>query len=139
MSSIIIRQPNDAEFNSVKSYVKEYWLDDESMSKEQFKILLYEGNLAAFGRLKRHSDGIELCTLGVVEKFRNKNLGTAMVKGLLSGIGQDVYIVTVIPGFFTKLGFKATKEYPGSLQKKCDNCCNNYHVGQTYVVMKYSM
>ncbi|HWY99156.1 MAG TPA: GNAT family N-acetyltransferase [Bacteroidia bacterium] len=136
MATILFRQPNDAEFEEVKRHSEEYQLDNENMSKDQFKIILHEGKLAAFGRLKKHNDAMELSTVGVVKEFRGKKLGEAIVRSFADEARQDLYLVTVIPDFFSKMGFKAVKEYPISLQNKCDNCCQKHHPGEVYVVMK---
>ena len=138
MGAILFREPTEAELEVVKKYVHEYWLDDEGVDKKQFKILLYEGKLAAFGRIKEHKDSIELCTVGVVEKYRGKRLGEELVKRFLSEIKQEVYLVTVIPSFFNRLGFKEAKKYPASIREKCDRCGNKYHVDESYVVMRYA-
>lgn len=138
MATTLIRQPNAAEFEQVKKYAEKFRLDNENMERNQFKVLLRDNKLAAFGRLKVHKDAIELCTLGVVEEYRGKKLGEVLVSDFVAAAEQDIYLVTVIPFFFSKMGFKETKQYPASLQEKCDNCCSHYHVDETYVVMKHS-
>ncbi len=137
MPDIIIRQPDDTEFAEVKEYVEEFWLDNSNMVKEQFLILLYKGHFAAFGRLKEHPDCSELCTLGVVNEFRGKHLGEAMVKALVKKAKSQVYLVTVIPDFFAMLGFSFTEKYPAPMRQKVEVCTKEYHVGETYKVMKY--
>ena len=136
---MLIREPNDLEFEEVKKYVEKFWLDNENMTKEQFKVLLSDNELAAFGRLKTHKDAIELCTVGVVEEYRDRKLGKALAHDFIAGAKQDIYLVTVIPTFFSKMGFKEVKEYPDSIREKADRCGNKYHVDETYVVMKYSL
>ncbi len=138
-SPIYICRSNLKEFESdIKFYVKRFKLDDKNMAAHQFKVLLYENKFAAFGRLRDNGDAIELCSLGVVEEYRGKKLGNAIVKELLSEIKQDIYLVTVIPAFFTKLGFRETQEYPISLQDKRDNFCEHHHPGNCISVLKYS-
>jgi len=138
MSTISIRQPNETEFVEVRNHLKKFVLDSSEATKEQFKVLLYDDKLAAFGRLKQRNDGVELCSVGVVEEYRGKKLGEAIVKDILSIVKTDVYLVTVIPNFFKKLGFIETKEYPASLQHKRDNFCEYHHPGDCITVMKYS-
>ncbi len=138
MINIVVRQPNEAEFEDVRSYLKKFVLDSSEATKEQFKVLLYDDKLAAFGRLKQRKDGTELCSIGVVEEYRGKKLGEAIVKDILSTINTDVYLVTVIPNFFKKLGFKETKEYPASLKDKRENFCEYHHPGDCVTVMKCS-
>ncbi len=138
MAEIVIREPNDKEFEQVKKHVEEFWLDNGNMVKSQFRILLFNNRLAAFGRLRENDDAIELCTLGVIKRYQKRGIGMAIVRALLSSVEKDVYIVTVIPKFFLKLGFDAVKQYPKSLQKKRDLCTTQYHVGEAYEVMKWS-
>jgi N-acetylglutamate synthase-like GNAT family acetyltransferase len=136
---ITTRQPDDKEFEEVKKLVEEFWLDNRNMLKEQFRILLYKGKLAAFGRIRRHMDAIEFCSLGVVKELRGKGFGRAMMQCLLAGIKGDSYLVTVIPDFFSKLGFKEVEQYPDSIKAKANLCSTQYHVGEEYKVMKYKV
>jgi N-acetylglutamate synthase-like GNAT family acetyltransferase len=138
MSTTIIHQPSESEFEQVKKYARQFNLDDENMERSQFKVLLSDNKLAAFGRLKVHKDAIELCTLGVVEEFRGKKLGEALVRDFINQINQDLYLVTVIPTFFSKMGFKEVKEYPASIKEKTEMCGTKHHVDEVYVVMKHS-
>lgn len=137
MNEVIVREPDSKEFEEVKKYVKQFWLDDEQMLKEQFKILLQDDKPVAFGRLREKEDATELCTLGVLEEYRGRRLGSAMVKSLVSLAKKDVHVVSVIPGFFRKQGFIPVQEYPASIKKKVELCTEHYHVGVPYQVMKY--
>jgi N-acetylglutamate synthase-like GNAT family acetyltransferase len=138
MNTTIIHQPTESEFEQVKKYARQFDLDDENMEMSQFKVLLANNKLAAFGRMKVHKDGIELCTVGVVEEFRGKKLGQALVRDFIKSTKQDIYLVTVIPDFFNKMGFKEVKEYPASIKEKSEMCGTKHHVDETYVVMKHS-
>jgi len=134
---VIIRQPNDTEFEQVKKYVREFWLDNTDMHKEQFLVLLQNKKFTAFGRLKEHADCSELCTLGVVKEFRGKYFGQELTKALIKKAKHEVYLVTVIPDYFKKVDFVITSKYPASLKSKVNMCTTQYHVGQEYRVMKY--
>ena len=134
---IIIRQPGDKEFEEVKKHVDDFWLDNETMQKEQFRILLYKNKLVGFGRIRKNKDATELCSLGIIKEMRLKGLGKVMVKGLLSEVKGDVYVVCVIPDFFRKAGFTEVAEYPTSIQKKVNLCTADYNVGEPYKVLVY--
>lgn len=137
MSDIIIRQPNDKEFEQVKVLIDEFWLDNGNMQIEQFRVLLVDNKLTAFGRLRRNGDATELCTLGVVKEMQGKGYGKAMVKALLSEAEGEVYVVCIIPQFFVKSGFKEVEQYPPSIDFKVNLCNTHYHVGIPYKVMKW--
>jgi len=134
---IIIRQPGDKEFEEVKKYIEDFWLDNETMLKEQFRIILFKNKLVGFGRIRKNKDATELCSLGIIKEMRLKGLGKAMVKGLLSEVKKDVFVVCVIPDFFRKAGFIEVTEYPISIQKKVNLCTTHYHVGEPYKVLVY--
>ncbi len=131
------KQPNAGEFEEVKKWVEDFWLDDESMDSARFRVLVDSNKVIAFGRLRENIDATELCTLGVVKEFRGKGLGRLMVECLLKEAKQDIYVVTVIPAFFSKLGFEFVENYPASMQKKVNLCTTDYHVGEIYRVMKW--
>jgi len=136
--TIVVREPSDKEFEEVKKWVEKFWLDNDNMQKEQFRVLIYNNSLAAFGRLRINDDATEICTIGVLTKFQKKGIGMAMVRSLLSSVEKEAYLVTVIPKFFLKLGFEAVKQYPKSIQKKRDLCVTQYHVDTPYEVMKWT-
>jgi N-acetylglutamate synthase-like GNAT family acetyltransferase len=134
---VTTRQPDDREFEEIKKLVGEFWLDNRNMLKKQFRIVLYKGKLAGFGRIRENDDATELCSLGVIKELRLKGLGKAMVKALVATVKTEIYLVTVIPEFFSKAGFKETKKYPESIKRKERLCTTEYHVGEEYKVMKW--
>jgi amino-acid N-acetyltransferase len=136
-AEIIIKQPDAKEFEQIKQQVKDLWLDDDGLNPTQFSVISDDGKVIAFGRLREHEDSTELCTLGVAKGFQQKGYGTKIVRHLLTQAKRDVYLVTVLPGFFAKLGFDFVDKFPDSLQKKVEMCGNHYHVGETYRVMKW--
>jgi N-acetylglutamate synthase-like GNAT family acetyltransferase len=136
-TEIIIKQPDAKEFEQIKQHVKDLWLDDDSLKPEQFSVIADKGKVIAFGRLREHNDSTELCTLGVVKGSQRKGYGTKIVRHLLAQANRDVFLVTVLPGFFAKLDFDFADKYPDSLQKKVEMCGSHYHVGETYKVMKW--
>lgn len=76
--------------------------------------------------LKKHSDCFELCSLGVEEAYRDKGLGAKLVHAVLKKAKREVYLTTIIPGFFEKFGFEKAGRFPESMIKKQDWClgCN---------------
>jgi len=134
---MVFKQPGANEFEQVKQFVQDFWLDDTDLQPQQFRVLADNGNVIAFGRLREHADATELCTIGVAKDFQNKGFGKEMVSHLISLARRDVYLVTVIPGFFAKLGFTKVEQYPLSIKGKIDMCIRDYHVDEPYFVMKW--
>ncbi|HTB32427.1 MAG TPA: GNAT family N-acetyltransferase [Bacteroidia bacterium] len=137
IDSAQFKRPDENEFEQVKQLVKDFWLDDADMQPGQFGVLSYNGKVIAFGRLREHADATELCTMGVAKDLQGKGLGDKMVKHLQGIAKRNIYLVTVIPDFFKKTGFKITETYPEPLQKKVERCSADFHVGETYHVMKW--
>lgn len=119
----------------VSTYVKKYVLDSEDLRAEQFVVAKKDNEVIGFGRLRRHSDALELCTLGVVEQHRRKGVGRAIVNELVKKAGDKLYVVCIIPAFFKKLGFTETAEFPSSIARKHHRCTTEYPVPEKYCVM----
>jgi N-acetylglutamate synthase-like GNAT family acetyltransferase len=137
MEAAIFKQPNQEEFEQVKQLVKEFWLDDADLQPIQFSVLSDNGKVVAFGRLREHADATELCTMGVAKDLQKMGYGKKMVLHLQNIAKRDIYLVTVIPDFFGEIDFKIVDTYPDSLRKKVDRCSADFHVGETYHVMKW--
>jgi N-acetylglutamate synthase-like GNAT family acetyltransferase len=135
--SRVFKQPEIKEFEQVKQLVNDFWLDDTGLQPQQFQVLSDNGKVIAFGRLREHADATELCTMGVAGEFQKKGFGKEMVNHLLCRAKCDVYLVTVIPDFFKRLGFDFAEQYPDSIQKKIKMCVTDYHVDEPYFVMKW--
>jgi N-acetylglutamate synthase-like GNAT family acetyltransferase len=134
---MIFKQPDTSEFEQIKQLADELWLDNTGMQRGQFQTFSDNGKVIAFGRLREHNDATELCTMGVAKEFQKKAFGKKMVKHLQSIAKHDIYLVTVIPDFFAKLGFNKVEQYPDSIKKKIDLCATDYHVDDPYFVMKW--
>ena len=85
------------------------------------------GRIAGLVALKRQPDCLELCALGVEPAHGGKGLAKALVEALMAEAPGDVYLATVIPGFFKACGFKRTPDTPQSFIEKrrtawCDGC-----------------
>jgi N-acetylglutamate synthase-like GNAT family acetyltransferase len=136
---MVFKQPDEKEFEQVKKLVEDFWLDNTDLQPAQFRVLSDAGSVIAFGRLREHVDATELCTIGVAKDFQKKGFGREMVNDLLAQAKREVYLVTVIPDFFAKLGFNKVEQYPASIKSKIDMCVKDYHVDEPYFVMKWEL
>jgi len=86
--------------------------DDEVATNIRSYILVeVEGILAGYGALHIHSPRLaEIRSLIVAPTFRGRSLGQGLVKEALSegkGLGvREVLVLTYLPEFFQKLGFR---------------------------------
>jgi N-acetylglutamate synthase-like GNAT family acetyltransferase len=134
--NIELRQPTSSEFSYLENYIRIYELDNRALNVAQFVAAFEQNKLLGFGRLRKHNDCVELCSLGVVAPYRRKGIGKRIVNELLKQTSESVYLVCVIPEYFFSFDFVVVDTYPNVLQDKLDFCTNNLIVEEKYVVMK---
>jgi N-acetylglutamate synthase-like GNAT family acetyltransferase len=130
----IFKIPSHQEFTEVCELIKEYRLDDRDFKKEEFTIALQNNKLMAFGRLRKHTDCLELCSIGVLKTSRSKGIGTELVKHIINN-DFPIYVVSIIPDFFARFHFKLTSNYPSSIKQKINYCTQQLVVPEEYVAM----
>lgn len=113
----------------IEQLAKSFDLDCEGLSWKQFTVVKNNNAIIGFGRLRNYPDPentgtgcTEAATIGVIPEERNKGIGTAIVKELIRLGPAEIFVVCVIPNFFSRLGFETVKQYPSALQKKVDFC-----------------
>lgn len=134
--SIQIKPCSIEDFELVKAYIQTFELDNRQLQAEEFLIAYYQEHLVGFGRIRNYSDCSELCSLGVIEPERMKGIGSQLCQALIKKARHPLYLVCIIPDFFTSLGFDITNHYPEPLKNKLNYCTQDLPVEETYVVMK---
>jgi N-acetylglutamate synthase-like GNAT family acetyltransferase len=133
---LIIRKPTGSEFQMICNYIRDFELDDRGLHPEQFSAAFRDNELVGFGRLREHSDCTELCSLGVMTPLRRKGIGKSIVKELIKRAPEKLYLVCIIPDFFTPFNFKIINNYPSSIQNKLNYCTEQLVVSEPYVAME---
>lgn len=127
---------NDIHFEKIKEYIAQFELDNRELKAEEFLIAVSGDELLGFGRIREYNDCSELCSLGVVEPHRFKNIGTDVTKSLIRKAKSELYLVCIIPVFFERLDFAVVDEYPSALKDKLNYCIGSLVVLEEYCVMK---
>lgn len=139
-NEIKLRQASFEDLKSIQDAIKEMQLDDTNMDYHQFVIAEMNGEFAGFGRIKEYNDAKELCSLGVLPKYRGKGISRLLIKELKTkAVVKPLHVVTIIPTLFKKFGFEEIIKYPNSLLPKINYCTNTLggcDNGEQYVVMK---
>lgn len=135
--SPLISSCTPEDFSLVKKYIAEFFLDDNDLRPEQFLVSKTENQIVGFGRLRNYQGCSELCSLGVLETFRRRGVGSALCEALIKKSVGPLYTVTIIPGFFERLGFAFSRQFPDEIKTKFDYCKSSLPVPETYVVMRY--
>jgi len=128
-----LRTPSDKQFQEICQLISEFRLDNRELHAGQFIAAVGENELVGFGRLRRHADCTELCSLGVIASQRRKGIGKALVKELISRAAGNVYLVCIIPDFFRPFGFKIVADFPSAIKNKLGYCSSELAVPETYL------
>lgn len=122
---MIIRSARQEDFSQIVALAKKLGLDYEGMNKDSYWVAEDAGRIVGMVGLKKHADCHELCALGVSLGYRGKGLGQKLVHTLLLNADRDIYLATIIPGFFEQCAFEQTAKFPASMKKApewCEGC-----------------
>lgn len=123
MNQLAFSVPSEADFKIILKEAKKFALDCDNIYPGQFIVARQGDEIAGFARIKTHDDCIELSTLGVLLPFRGCGTGRQLIRQLLKTTpAKKIYLVTVIPDYFRKSGFRVSNEIPVSLKTKKEDC-----------------
>jgi N-acetylglutamate synthase-like GNAT family acetyltransferase len=131
-----LQQPTPGQFSAICQYIQAFELDNRNLQKEEFIVALYQDEILGFGRLRKHVDCVELCSLGVVTPHRMKGIGKGLVKALVESTAAPIYLVCIIPEFFSPFGFQQINTFPDAIKNKMNYCTQELVVSETYVTMQ---
>jgi len=117
-----IRKANKADFPDIIRLAKACSLDYEGMEADAFLVAEERGRILGICGLKKHPECFELCALGVGMKWRGRGWGGRLVRAVLGEAPGEIYLATVIPGFFAPFGFEKAVAVPPSMVKKAEWC-----------------
>lgn len=133
---LLLKTPSDEDFELIRQCIHAFELDERELKKEEFCAAVEQQELRGFGRLRQHPDCTELCSLGVITPHRNKGIGKAITAALIRKQPYTtIYLVCIIPHFFTPFGFKEVSSFPASIKEKLDYCTQSLPVPEPYVAM----
>lgn len=118
----IIRQAKPQDLPVIKRLARKYGLLTDDFKTKEFLVARPAGRIIGFGRIKVRGRLKELASLGVVPSARKSGVGQALVRALVEKAGGTVYLATVIPRFFRRLGFKVVRRIPRELRRKAAYC-----------------
>jgi N-acetylglutamate synthase-like GNAT family acetyltransferase len=134
-------------FEQVIKGIEIMQLDNRELKMNDFLIALVESSiLAGFGRIRKYTNVAEVCSVGVFEKYRNNGIGKSIIQQLIYNFTiiqkntLPIYVVTIIPKYFEKLGFEIVKEasYPKEIYDKWLYCVSELPVPEEYVIMRFN-
>ncbi len=119
MIELDIRKATKKDKVPVIKLAKETGLFVPNMRLGDFYVAYRGENLVGVARFRAHSKaGIhELSNVGVKDGWRKCGIGSMIVSRIVDKAKGDVYLNTINPGFYEKLGFTAAKEIPSVMKK----------------------
>lgn len=117
-----IRKARTSDFPQILALARKLNLDYSDMAADDFWVAAEGEQVFGICGLKKHSDCAELCSLGVEESRRGRGLGRRLVEAVLRAGQPEIYLATVIPGYFAGFGFREADSVPASMIKKADWC-----------------
>ncbi|MDH7512027.1 MAG: GNAT family N-acetyltransferase [Clostridiales bacterium] len=131
-----VRKALKDDLPQISALAAKHNLDYENMAVDDFWVVEEGDKIIGICGLRKHPDCLELCSLGVEETVQKRGLGRRLVKTLLQETSGDIYLATVIPEFFRKLGFEEAASIPPSMIKKADWCAGCSRAGCTIMIKK---
>jgi N-acetylglutamate synthase-like GNAT family acetyltransferase len=105
--------------------IKALDLSYPNQSLDGFWVAEEDGKIMGISCLEKFEDFYFLSAVGVPEKYRLHGIASKLVNKLVRAAKHDVYLYTVIPGYFKKLGFKpidAPDFLPARQTFSCKKC-----------------
>lgn len=144
MRKIHIRKARKSDLLAIQGLLSTYFLDMEGLGPEDFVLAeIDEKVIGCAAIIKSESHGknfLEIHSIAVHPNFRGKEVGTRLVKYLLTTIedpGCDLYVRTTAPVFFEKLNFRKIENSEKLfLWEDCESC--EHFEKCTQHAMKYS-
>jgi N-acetylglutamate synthase-like GNAT family acetyltransferase len=127
MIDLDIRKAGKKDKDPVIKLTKEAGLFVPHMKTSDFFVAYRGENLVGVARLRTYKKYRihELSNVGVKDGWRKAGIGSMIVSKLIDAAKYDMYLNTVNPGFYEKLGFISTNEIPVVMKKKktfCKTC-----------------
>jgi N-acetylglutamate synthase-like GNAT family acetyltransferase len=103
-----IRQAKESDQELIRALVRKSRINPLNLEWRRFSVVEIGTEMIACGQIKRHRDGSkELASIAVEEDWRLRGIASALIKQLLDGITDPVWLICQIDlvGFYTRFGF----------------------------------
>jgi len=123
---LLVRPARTEDQAVIIDLLKELELDYPARDLARFLVGEADGKILAIAELKEFGDFCLLSCVGVREDLQGTGIGKVFVNRVLRGLSKDVYLYTLVPGFFNKTGFVEAEHLPAGLPPRliygCANC-----------------
>lgn len=138
MQNIIVTHATEEDFSFIKERIRVFELDNRDLHYQQFVVAKLGNNILGFVRAREYKNCHEICSLGVLPQYRKMGVSGKLVNTLIAKITTPIFICSIIPKLFEKLGFEIVTVYPPEIIDKYNYCTSSLAVEEPYVVMRYN-
>lgn len=119
----ILRPATPSDIWPIRWLVLSVPLDPTQLRWQQFWVIELEGKVIACGQLRSFEDAQELGSLVVAQGWRDRGLGSVLVRHLIQQATQPLYLECLgqrLAAYYQRFGFEpvAWEALPRSLQRK---------------------
>ncbi len=118
----LIRKAEPADIPAIVRILDEAELVYPGQTIDGFFVAVDNGEVAGIARLEEHAQFNFLSSLGVSQAFRRRHVASSLVKHLTEISSKPTYLYTIIPEFFSRLGFAPSQGVPDLPPKEIFGC-----------------
>lgn len=124
--SVCIRRAEPRDYRRIERLMSALELSYPAMDLSSFWVAENGGEVVAAAELKDLRDCSLLSCVGVREDLQGSGIGRILVEEAARHAHHDVYLYTLVPGFFRKVGFGDPTRLPPDLPPRsiygCEGC-----------------
>ena len=122
---INIRKAVPADRDAVFRILREQDLDYSRLTFDNFWVAEEKGTIVSVARLEEFMDFFFLSSVGTAKDKQGGGAATRLLDHILKDCAKDIYLYTLIPGFFKGLGFEVSPILCGLPAREvfdCEDC-----------------
>ena len=122
---IKIRRSQERDRADILEIIKQQELSYPTQALDHFWVAEDKGQIAGIADLWEFRNFLFLSSVGVAENSQHRGVATKLLNTMLSGLGKDVFLFTVMPDFFGIFGFRVVAEPPKGLPPRTIFACGD--------------
>jgi len=117
-----IRKATDSDQAAVFQILRELELEYPTLTPDHFWVADLDGEVVAVARLEEFEAFCFLSAMGTAKDRQGRGIAAKLLEDMLHQCKKEVYLYTVIPGFFRKFGFEPVMPGDGLPARESFNC-----------------
>jgi N-acetylglutamate synthase-like GNAT family acetyltransferase len=120
-----VRYVTTQDLPALQKLLKALDLFQENFNFEDTLVAEEKGRFIGLAHIRTVDGHKELTHVGVLPAYRRRGIARKLVETLLKDVNDTVFLNTIEPDFFLKLGFIRTEDFPKQFRKPagwCDQC-----------------